>query len=149
MESRGFGRRHWDKDPHVLSAIEEANRRYLSHLRGQAIVRTVLPRQEVQTVQGRLKESGGKAGVLLTGEAGVGKSGVMLQVVEELIGAGTPVVAFRADRLEPTQLPDSVGGQIGLPGSPANVLAAVAQGRHCVLVIDQLDALSLASGRNA
>ena len=148
LESRGFSRRHWDKDPHVLSAIKEANQRYLSLLRDQAIGSSVLPRQEVQTVQGRLKESSARAGVLLTGEAGIGKSGVMLQVVEELLNAGTPVVAFRADRLEPTQLPDNVGEQIGLPGSPANVLAAVAQGRHCVLVIDQLDALSLASGRN-
>ena len=148
LESRGFSRRHWDKDPHVLSAVEEANQRYLSLLRDQAIGHTVLPRQEVQAVQGRLKESSGKAGVLLTGEAGIGKSGVMLQVVEKLLSAGTPVVAFRADRLEPTQLPDNVGEQIGLPGSPANVLAAVAQRGHCVLIIDQLDALSLASGRN-
>ena len=148
LESRGFSRRHWDKDPHVLSAIKEANQRYLSLLRDQAIGSSVLPRQEVQTVQGRLKESSARAGVLLTGEAGIGKSGVMLQVVEELLDAGTPVVAFRADRLEPTQLPDKVGEQIGLPGSPANVLAAVAQGGHCVLVIDQVDALSLASGRN-
>ena len=148
LESKRFNRRHWDKDPHVLSAVEEANKRYVNLLRDQAIGRTVLPRQEVQTVQGRLKESSGKAGVLLTGEAGIGKSGVMLQVVEKLLSGGTPVVAFRADKLEPTQLPDNVGEQIGLPGSPANVLAAVAQGRHCILVIDQLDALSLASGRN-
>ena len=148
LESRGFSRRHWDKNPHVLSAVEEVNRRYLDLLRDQAIGRSVLPRREVQTVQGRLKESSGKAGVLLTGEAGIGKSGVMLQVVEELLDAGTPVLAFRADRLEPTQLPDKVGEQTGLPGSPANVLAAVAQGEHCVLVIDQVDALSLASGRN-
>ena len=148
LETRGFSRRHWDKDPHVLSAVEAANQRYLSLLRDQAIGHTVLPRQEVQTIHGRLKEPSGKVGALLTGEAGIGKSGVMLQVVEELLDAGTPVVAFRADRLEPTQLPDEVGEQIGLPGSPANVLAAVAQGRHCVLVVDQMDALSLASGRN-
>ena len=148
LESRGFSRRHWDKDPHVLKAVEEVNQRYLSLLREQAIDRTVLPRQEVQTVHGLLKESSGKAGVLVTGEAGIGKSGVMLQVIEELLDAGTPVVAFRADRLEFTLLPDKVGQQIGLPGSPANVLAAVAQGRYCVLVIDQLDALSFASGRN-
>ena len=148
LESRGLSRRHWNKGPHVLRAVEDANQRYLSLLRDQAIDGTVLPRQEVQTVHGRLKDSSGKAGVLLTGEAGIGKSGVMLQVVEELLDAGTPVVAFRADRLEPTQLPDNVGEQIGLPGSPANVLAAVAQGGHCVLVIDQLDVLSLASGRN-
>ena len=149
LESRGFSRRHWDKDPLVLGAVEEANQRYLSFLRDQAIGRAVLPRQETQTVCDRLKESSGKAGVLVSGEAGVGKSGVMLQVVDELLCAGIPVVAFRADRLEPTQLPDRLGDQIGLPGSPANVLAAVAQGRPCVLVIDQLDALSLASGRNA
>ena len=148
LESREFSRRHWDKDPHVLTAVAEANQRYLSLLRDQAIGHTVLPRQEAQAIDERLKESGGKVGVLLAGEAGIGKSGVMLQVVEKLLDAGTPVVAFRADRLEPTQLPDEVGEQIGLPGSPANVLAAVAQGRPCVLVIDQIDALSLASGRN-
>ena len=148
LESRGFGRRHWDQDPHTLNAVAEANQRYLNLLRVQAISQAVIPRLETHTVHGRLKESDGKAGVLVTGEAGVGKSGVMLQVVEELLHAGSPVVAFRADRLEPTQLPDSVGEQIGLPGSPANVLAAVAQGGYCVLVIDQLDALSLASGRN-
>ena len=148
LESRGFSRRHWDKDPHVLRAVGEANQRYLSLLRDQTINRIVLPRQEVQTIYGRLKESCGKAGVLVTGEAGIGKSGVMLQVVEELLDTGTPVVAFRADRLAFTPLPDDVGEQIGLPGSPANVLAAVAQGKHCVLVIDQLDALSIASGRN-
>ena len=148
LESRGFRRRHWE-DPHVLKAVEEANQRYLSLLRDQAIDHTVLPRQEIQTVHDRLKESSEKTGVLVTGEAGIGKSGVMLQVVEDLLDAGTPVVALRADRLEFTQLPDNVGKQIGLPGSPANVLAAVAQGSCCALVIDQLDALSLASGRNS
>ena len=148
LRSRGFSRRHWEKDPHVLRAVEETNQRYLNLLRDQAIYRTVLPRQEAQTVHDHLKESCEKVGVWVTGEAGIGKSGVMLQVVEELLDTDTPVVAFRADRLEFAQLPDQVGKQIGLPGSPANVLAAVAQGRHCVLVIDQLDALSIASGRN-
>ena len=148
LESRGFRRRRWDKDPHVLKAVEKANQRYLNHLRDQAIVGVDLPRQEVQTAYARLNESNEKAGVLIAGEAGIGKSWVMLQVVESLLDAGTPVVAFRADRLVFTQLPDDVGEQMGLPGSPANVLAAVAQGGHCVLVIDQLDAMSLASGRN-
>lgn len=148
LESRGYYRRRWDNDPHVITAVDEANQRYLNLLRNQAINRTVLPRQEVQTVREHLEKSSEKAGVLVTGEAGIGKSGVMLQVVEELLDSGIPVVALRADQLEFTPLPNDVGKQIGLPGSPANVLAAVAQGRHCVLAIDQLDALSLASGRN-
>jgi len=148
LESREFRRRRWDSDPHVLTAVAEANKLYLNPLRNQAINRTILPRQEVQTVHEHLQESSEKAGVLVTGEAGIGKSGVMLQVVEELLDSGIPVVALRADQLEFTPLPKNVGKQIGLPGSPANVLAAVAQGRHCILAIDQLDALSLASGRN-
>src|SRR5207253_3668663 len=32
-------------------------------------------------------------------------------------------------------------------GSPAPVLAAIAQGQQCLLVLDQLDAVSIASGR--
>ena len=88
LESRGFSRRHWDKDPHILNAVEGANRRYLRFLRDQAIDRTVLPRQEAQTVHDHLKKTSGKPGVLLTGEAGIGKSGVMRQVVEELLDAG-------------------------------------------------------------
>ena len=57
-------------------------------------------RQEVQTVHEHLEKSSEKAGVLVTGEAGIGKSGVMLQVVEELLDSGIPVVALRADQLE-------------------------------------------------
>lgn len=149
LEEAGFHRRRWDQDPRVLEAVEEANKRYLDSLRAQAIGGIVLPRDEVQKAYQILNVPGGKTGVLLVGEAGVGKSGVMFQVVEMLLTDGTPVVAFRADRLQPAQLADKIGEQLGLPGSPANVLAAVAQGRDCVLVIDQLDALSLASGRNS
>lgn len=58
------------------------------------------------------------------------------------------VIAFRSDRLAPTPLPDQVGRQLGLPGSPANVLAAISEGHECALVIDQLDAVSFASGRS-
>ena len=132
----------------MLSAVSDANQRYITSLRSQAIGGEVLSREEVHTVEDLLRSDGGKAGVLVTGEAGIGKSGVMFQVVDSLANEGVPVIALRIDRLEPTQLPDNVGHQIGLPGSPARVLAAVAQGRHCVLVIDQLDAISLASGRN-
>jgi hypothetical protein len=149
LETRGFRRRPLDNDPHTLSAVEHANNRYLSALRNQAISGHVLPRDEVHAVLNLLASSDGKRGVMLTGEAGVGKSGVMLQVVEELLYRGVPTLAFRVDRLQPTQLPDNVGEQRGLHGSPANVLAAVAQGKDYVLVIDQLDALSLALGRNA
>lgn len=85
---------------------------------------------------------------MLAGEAGVGKSGAVLQTVEGLKERGVPFLAFRVDRLAPTTLAEGIGDRIGLPGSPASVVAAVAGYRVSVLVIDQLDAVSLASGRN-
>ncbi len=86
--------------------------------------------------------------VIVSGPAGIGKSGVILAAVETLKNAGVPMLCFRVDRREPVQFPDQLGRQLDLPGSPVSVLASIAQGGPCVLVIDQLDAVSLSSGRN-
>ena len=146
LQERGYHRRQWGNDPHILAAVESANNSYISSLRDQAIAGNVIPRDEAQITFEQLTEK--KQSILLVGEAGVGKSGVMLQVLEKLHNEGFPILAFRVDRLEPTPLPKNVGQQLDLPGSPAIVLANIAQKRDCVLVIDQLDAVSLASGRN-
>lgn len=147
LQERGYRRRDWGKDPHVLAAVDSVNSRYTSLLRdNQVIAGDVIPRDEAQIAFEELTEK--KQSILLVGEAGVGKSGVMLQVLDKLQNQGIPILTFRADRLEPTQLPDQVGQELGLPGSPAIVLANIAQNRDCVLIIDQLDAVSLASGRN-
>ncbi|GAB1543373.1 hypothetical protein NUACC21_60470 [Scytonema sp. NUACC21] len=147
LQERGDRRRQWGNDPHVLAAVENANNLYISSLREQrAIAGDIIPRDEAQIAFEQLTEK--KQSILLVGEAGVGKSGVMLQVLEKLHNQGFPILAFRVDSLAPIPLPDNVGQQLGLPGSPAIVLANIAQKRDCVLVIDQLDAVSLASGRN-
>jgi hypothetical protein len=148
LETRGYRPRQWGKDPRVLEAIKAQNDRYLSPLRNEVIAGVTILRDEVESILDDLVSSDNNKGVLISGEAGVGKSNVILQVVEALHDQGWPVLAFRVDRLNHTQLPDDVGSQLGLPGSPANVLASVSQGQDCVLVIDQLDAVSLASGRN-
>ena len=149
LEERRFRRREWGKDPHVWAAVDKVNDRYLSRLHKEAIAGKVIPRNEVDTIVDKLISPDSKRGVFVTGEAGVGKSGVMLQSVEKLRQQGVPLIAFRLDSLDPTQSPDRVGEQLEkLPGSPAHVLANIAQGRDCVLIIDQLDAVSTASGRN-
>ncbi len=148
LERRGFRRRRWESDPHVLAAVQAASDRYARSFHSPSVRGQVIPRDEAQLVLRVLERSAGKRGVLLCGEAGVGKSSVALQVVGALRQRGWPVLAFRLDTLEPRQLPEQVGADLCLPGSPVSVLAAVAQGRDCVLIIDQLDAVSLASGRN-
>jgi hypothetical protein len=149
LDERGFQRRMWGKDPHVLAKVTEANRLYQNPLRDSSIADQAIPRRETQTVLQKLISPTEQKALLVVGEAGVGKSGVMLQICDEVAQQELPFLAFRIDRLEPTLLPDKVGEQLGLPGSPANVLAAIAQKRECVLIIDQLDAVSLASGRNS
>lgn len=149
LETQGFHRRQWNKDPHVWAAVDKVNHLYFSRFENEKIAGQIIPRDEVNVVVDKLLSPSSKCGVLLTGEAGVGKSGVIGQVVTALRARWIPLIAFRIDRLEPTQSPDALGQQLeGLPGSPANVLAAISQRRECVLIIDQLDAVSEASGRN-
>jgi hypothetical protein len=150
LNERRFQRRMWGNDPHVLAKVTGANSLYQNPLRDSSIANQVIPRCETQTVLQKLISPSPteKKALLVVGEAGVGKSGVMLQICDEVVQEELPFLAFRIDRLEPTLLPDKVGEQLGLPGSPASVLAAIAQKRACVLIIDQLDAVSLASGRN-
>src|SRR5690606_7360743 len=85
--------------------------------------------------------------VFVVGAAGGGKSGVLHQAVSEAREQGTPVLAFRLDRLGPFSSSTELGEMMGLDVSPVAALAAAAGDRPSILVIDQLDAVSLASGR--
>jgi hypothetical protein len=148
LETRGYRRRVWHNDPHVLAAVDAANELYLASVRGLSILGQPLPRSDARTAVASLLTLDGARGRVVHGEAGIGKSGVMAQAVEELREQGIPILAFRADHLTPTVLPRAVGAQLELPESPVRVLAAIAGDRRCVLVIDQLDAVSELSGRS-
>lgn len=83
----------------------------------------------------------------VAGSAGGGKSSVLEQSVELLEAAGAEVLAIRLDRLDAFASTIDLGRQLGLETSPAATLAMAAEGQDAYLVIDQLDAVSLASGR--
>jgi len=84
---------------------------------------------------------------MVVGAAGAGKSAVLWQSVQELEAESWPILAFRLDRLESLTSTAEIGENLGLGASPVTSLAAVAEGDPCLLVIDQLDAVSFASGR--
>jgi hypothetical protein len=83
----------------------------------------------------------------VAGTAGAGKSAVLLQGVEALVAAQWPVLAIRLDRLTDCGSTTQLGEQFGLGMSPVAALAATAGAESCLLIVDQLDAVSLASGR--
>jgi hypothetical protein len=148
LESEGCRRRNWNNDPHVLAAIEDQNKRYFDSLKDEGIQGRLFARDEAATAVEVLISGQGKKSVMLAGEAGVGKSSVTPEIGKRLQELGWTVLGFRIDRMEPVSTPDQVGENLGLPGSPANVLGAMANGRECALIMDQLDAVSLASGRH-
>ena len=84
---------------------------------------------------------------LMTGTAGGGKSSVLEQAVASLEATGAEVLALRLDRFDHFTSTADLGAQLGIETSPAVALAMAADGRDAYLVIDQLDAVSLASGR--
>ena len=104
-----------------------------------------IPRGEATDLVERLK--GDSRTVLVAGAAGAGKSGVLYQAVTD-IAADWPVLAISLDQIEAFSSTHELGvDRLGLPASPVASLAAAAHGGDSLLVIDQLDAVSLASGR--
>lgn len=148
LEGEGCHRRNWNRDPHVLAAIGDQNKRYFGSIENEGIQGQLFERDEAETAMEHLTGEHGKKSVMLAGEAGVGKSSVTPEIGKRLQKLGWTVLGFRIDRMEPASTPDQVGENLGLPGSPANVLGAIADGRECALIIDQMDAVSLASGRH-
>lgn len=147
LDGLGIGPTDWAHDASVAQAVNDAVDRYLRPHREEAILGATIPRAEVDEVH-RLLTIDIPGVVLVTGEGGIGKSAVAAQVVEALVSEGLPVLPLRADLLAPTMLPRGVGDQLGLPGSPPAVLGGISADRRSVLVLDQLDSVSLTSGRH-
>ncbi|MGW3425355.1 hypothetical protein [Streptomyces phaeochromogenes] len=129
----------------VTDAVSKATRRWAASVE-RSLLRPMIPREEadqlVEHVTGGIKQL-----ILLTGAAGGGKSAVLHEAFTMLDECAAPVLAFRLDRLDPFASTHELGQRIGLTMSPVSALGAVAGGRPCVLIVDQLDAVSLASGR--
>lgn len=146
LAARGFAMRRAVRPESAVAMVEDATRRYLGSVRGKLIRRTLVPRSETQTLLGILGDRA--SDIVLTGKAGAGKTGCAIEFVDELRSRRVPVLVLRLDRIDPVSTAEELGRKAGLEESPALVLAAAAQGREAVLVIDQLDAISTASGRS-
>ena len=126
--------------------VERATSNYLEGTRNKLIGRNLVPRSEVKEL---LRILGGPPReVVLTGRAGGGKTACLIQFIDELRAMDIPVLALRLDRIQPASSARDLGRNANLEESPSLVLAAAAQKREAVLVLDQLDAISAVSGRS-
>ncbi len=80
--------------------------------------------------------------ILLTGSAGSGKSGTA-EALGGIDDRSWTTLGSRLDRRHTATTARQLGGQLDLPASPVLTLAQAAQGGDALLVIDQLDAVSI------
>ena len=85
--------------------------------------------------------------VMVSGDAGSGKTAALHETLCSLEQRGWRALAIRLDRLGSHATTRSLGAELDLPVSPTTALAAVSGDQPCLLMIDQLDAVSSLSGR--
>jgi len=137
------------RDRNLLARLRQCQEEYFQS-QEFGIGDLVLPREEVdQVVAAFLDPARSTRSIFLLGTAGAGKTGVTGQIVQRVTEAGWFVLPVRLDLLDPTQRVSEIGRQLfGRDQSPVAILAGLAAGEDCVLVIDQLDAVSVVSGRH-
>lgn len=145
LATHGITPRNLSHDAAIGWQIADSAESYLARLQPLYIGGHELPRPEAAAAFDHL-DAGHR--VVLAGAAGAGKSVVSVQTVTCARDQGWPVLVLSADRLPDVTTTTHLGVELGLPESPAVVLAGVAAGRDALLVIDQLDAVSVVSGRS-
>jgi len=147
LKAKGYAHRNWAADAPVVKQVAEVNRTYVQNVELELINDARIERSASSTVLQELQNPAGARHVVLAAAAGVGKSCVVAQLIELLTGVKVPCAVVRLDQHGEARTTRDIGRQLDLPSSPAVVLAGIADGKPCVLLVDQLDALSQASGR--
>lgn len=143
----GYARRDWASDPTIRDVVRRQNQMYVRTVEADLINGGRILRTEAESIVDAVMHKPQVHTVLVSAAAGAGKSCVIAQVVELLSLRRVPVLVVRLDRHGDAHSSQDIGDQMELPRSPAVILAAIANGREGVLVIDQLDAVSQVSGR--
>lgn len=112
---------------------------------GRQLIHPVIPRQEADQVRGLISTP--QRVHFVVAAAGGGKTAVLHQAIAGLLSDDVPTLVLRLDRYGALASTFDIGQQVGLDVSPVTALAAAADGRPSFLVVDQIDAVSLASGR--
>jgi hypothetical protein len=85
---------------------------------------------------------------ILLDQAGMGKTVVMRDVLLALVEKGVTVLAIKADQMSGITSAEDLQSSLRLPDSAERVLRRLAASERVVLLIDQIDALSLSLARD-
>lgn len=153
LSDKGLSLRRLTRPSDAPSLIYEATDRYLDSTKRRLIQDSLIPRSSTKELLEKINGPAPRGSdCVVTGKAGGGKTGCVIECVEALRQSNDPVavLAFRLDRINPVSSTKKLGESLELEESPALVLEAAAKAisGEAVLIIDQLDAVSTTSGRN-
>jgi hypothetical protein len=148
LEAEGYREANWARDLQILARVEYQNDAYRRSVRGQLINNKTIRRQEANDAFNVILRGTHRCGAFV-GIAGLGKSCTSAELLDYLKEAGMPHLAIRLDEVFDANSPKQLGELLDLVLSPVDVLAEIAEANPCALILDQLDALSLISGRNS
>ena len=140
LRQHGFTLRNLSQSSELQESIKRLKERFLSSL--ILIDGNVIPRRETAGIIEKILDDSGPRIICIQGRAGCGKSGVLLEVMDELDTKGIPYLPIRLNKHKPTGDTGRFGKEVlSLPSSPGACLKAYAHDRKAVMIIDQLDAL--------
>lgn len=135
-------------DPTLRERLGLATQLYLESYAPFGAGGEIIPRKETCEAVDLLGREDGPKVVLLTGIAGAGKSGVVRATIAQLKEQGISHLAFRVDRKLDIRSAAELGKTLfGREEEPVVTLTALERNKRSVLIIDQVDAISEASGR--
>lgn len=135
-------------EPTLRERITQANQRYLESYAPFGIGGTTISRAEAREAISALSDEDGPSIVLLTGNAGTGKSGVIREILSSLNTDGATFLAFRVDNRLSVDSSVALGKALyDCSANPISTLQALAPDGTAILFIDQIDAVSEVSGR--
>lgn len=137
----------FNRSSRLFERVEEINDQYVSELKSVLINGSLISRGESQQILEELDDPECKT-VIAVGTPGGGKSGVLVEVAERLRRENVSILAIRLDTLPEAPNSKALGHVLGFTEkSPATILDGMSKGKRSVLLIDQVDAISSASGR--
>ena len=147
LESAGLVKRLIVGDSNIIAELRRSRERQARRVNRAKPSIGLVARADVDAVVGLLREPDGAQVVVVDGRAGYGKSTVALEVAATLETQRWFVAVARMDTDQFMSTSRDLGRAMGLSDSPSVLLDGVSAGLPALLVVDQLDAVSLFSGR--
>lgn len=148
LRSQGVHPKDLARDSRLPAQVEMLKQRFARSIALYLAGDSLIPRAETQSLLEEFKNPDSNRLIILHGKAGAGKSGVFLEIVQQLDQDAIPYLSLRLDRWPLVGGAAEFGRAQGLPDSPALCLEALAGSRRGVLILDQLDALRWTSAHS-